>query len=90
MKIKAEVLNLNDSTDERLNGEINEVLNSSGYDFYDYREDIAISVDDQGFFKHGLPVLKSIMNLEIIRNLQGNYFLLEILKPNLVRILDLY
>lgn len=58
MKIKVEILNLNNITDEKLNEEINEVLNSSGYDFYDYSEDIAILVDDQGFFKPGNPVFE--------------------------------
>lgn len=58
MKMNAEFLNVNSTTDEIRDEEIHQILNATGYDFYDYSEDIAILVDDQGLFKEGLPVFE--------------------------------
>ena len=59
MKIQAEVLQLN-ATKDNFDNEINTVLQSTGYDFYDYSDEIAILVDDQGFFKPNNPVFEIV------------------------------
>lgn len=41
-----------------LDQEIHRILNAIGYDVLDYSDEIAIFVDDQGFFKEGLPVFE--------------------------------
>lgn len=54
-KFNAEVITLsNNNIDE----EINRFLNATGYDYYDYSDDITILVDHQGLFKEGLPVFE--------------------------------
>lgn len=58
MKMNAEVLNLIADTNDALDNEIHLILDATGYDIYDYSEDITILVDDQGFFKEGLPVFE--------------------------------
>lgn len=58
MKMNAEVIKLVANDADKLNFEINKTLNSTGFDFFDYSDDIAILVDDQGFFKEGLPVFE--------------------------------
>lgn len=57
-KMAAEVLKFDANEDYALDEEIHRTLNSSGYDIFDYSDDIAILVDDQGFFKEGLPVFE--------------------------------
>ena len=59
MKIQAEVLQLN-ATKDNFDNEINTVLQSTGYDFYDYSDEITILVDDQGFFKPNNPVFEIV------------------------------
>ena len=59
MKIQAEVLQLN-ATQDNLDNEITNVLHSTGYDFYDYSDEISILVDDQGFFKPNNPVFEIV------------------------------
>ena len=59
MKIQAEVLQLN-TTGDNLENEITTVLHSTGYDFYDYSDEISILVDDQGFFKPNNPVFEIV------------------------------
>ena len=59
MKIQAEVLKLN-ATQDNLDNEITTVLQSTGYDFYDYSDEITILVDDQGFFKPNNPVFEIV------------------------------
>ena len=59
MKIQAEVLQLN-GTQGNFDNEINTVLQSTGYDFYDYSDEITILVDDQGFFKPNNPVFEIV------------------------------
>lgn len=58
LKIQAEVLKIENSLPEDLDSQINQVLNSTGYEFYDYNDEITILVDDQGFFKSGNPVFE--------------------------------
>lgn len=60
MKIQADVLQLRNETDEILDAELQKVLQSDGYDFYDYSDEIAIIVEDQGLFKAGNPVFEVI------------------------------
>ena len=62
MKIQAEVLQLN-ATKDNFDNEINTVLQSTGYDFYDYSDEITILVDDQGFFKPNNPVFEIVSEL---------------------------
>ena len=59
MKIQAEVLQLN-TTRDNFENEITTVLQSTGYDFYDYSDEITILVDDQGFFKPNNPVFEIV------------------------------
>ena len=56
MKIQANVVYLNANLDR----EINNILQSNGYEFFDYSGEIAILVDDQGFFKEGNPVFEIV------------------------------
>lgn len=58
MKMNAEVLTLLADTNDDFDKEIHRILDATGYDFFDYSEDIAILVDDQGLFKKSLPVFK--------------------------------
>ncbi|MER2169453.1 MAG: hypothetical protein ABS938_02340 [Psychrobacillus psychrodurans] len=60
LKIQAEVLKIKNSLRENLDTQINQVLNSTGYEFYDYNDEITILVDDQGFFKSGNPVFEIV------------------------------
>ena len=57
-KMNAEVIDLAAANGEELDREIHRILNATGYDFFDYSDEIAILVDDQGFFKEGLPVFE--------------------------------
>lgn len=57
-KMNAEVIELIATNSDELDQEIHQILNTTGYDFYDYSEEIAILVDNQGFFKEGLPVFE--------------------------------
>ena len=59
MKIQAEVLQLNGIQGD-FDNEINRALQSTGYDFYDYSDEITILVDDQGFFKPNNPVFEIV------------------------------
>lgn len=58
MKMGAEVNNIEVNNADELEVEINKILGATGYDFYDYSDEIAILVDDQGLFKEGLPVFE--------------------------------
>lgn len=60
LKIQAEVLKIENSLPEDLDSQINQVLNSIGYEYYDYNDEIAILVDDQGLFKSGNPVFEIV------------------------------
>lgn len=60
LKIQAEVLKIENSLPEDLDSQINQVLNSTGYEYYDYNDEIAILVDDQGLFKSGNPVFEIV------------------------------
>ena len=83
MKVKADVVKLSNSPNEKLEEGINGLLNSTGYDFYDYSDDIAILVDDQGFFKPGNPVFEIVNNygersrlagrLLFVRNIENEF-----------------
>lgn len=55
MKLNADVITLSDS---HIDEGVNKILDASGYDYYDYSDDIVILVDDQGLFKEGLPVFE--------------------------------
>ena len=59
MKIQAEVLQLS-ATHNNLDHEITRLLQSSGYEFYDYSDEIAIIVDDRGFDKMNNPVFEIV------------------------------
>lgn len=50
---------------------INKVLNSTGYDFFDYSDDIAILVDNQRLSKEGLPVFEKESEYGDVSNLVG-------------------
>ena len=54
--MNAELIQLTADNPDEIYFEINKTLNATGFDFFDYSDDIAILVDDQGFFKKGLPV----------------------------------
>lgn len=58
MKLNAEVIELETESSEVLDAEINRVLRASGYDYFDYSDEITILVDDNGLFKKGLPVFE--------------------------------
>lgn len=83
MKMNAEVLKLTADTSDALDKEIYHALNATGYDFFDYSDEIAILVDDQGFFKQGLPVFeiestygdvnKLVGKLLFVRNIETEY-----------------
>ena len=83
MKMNAEVIQLAADGSDELDSEINKILNSSGYDYFDYSDDIVILVDDQGFFKEGLPVFeieslygdfnKLAGKLVFVRNVESEY-----------------
>lgn len=60
LKIQADVIQLHNETDEILDAELQKVLQVDGYDFYDYSNEIAILVDDQGAFKPENPVFEVI------------------------------
>lgn len=65
------------------NTEICRILNSKSYDIADYSDEISILVDDEGFYKPGLPiwkvhtpdgqVLELIGKLLFIRNIETEY-----------------
>lgn len=58
MKMNAEVITLIADNNDVLDNEIHRNLDATGYDFFDYSDEIVILVDDQGFFKEGLPVFE--------------------------------
>ena len=58
MKMNAEVLNLIADTDDALDKQIHLILDATGYDFFDYSDEIVILVDSQGLFKEGVPVFE--------------------------------
>lgn len=60
LKIQAEVLKIEKSVPEDLDFQINKILNSKGFEFFDYNDEITILVDDQGFFKSGNPVFEIV------------------------------
>lgn len=60
MKIRAEVLQILNETSDTLDSELKKILQSNGYEFYDYSHEITILVDDNGFFKAGNPVFEVI------------------------------
>ncbi|MEK4701961.1 hypothetical protein MKX47_20905 [Solibacillus sp. FSL R7-0668] len=47
------------------------ILQSTGYDFYDYSDEITILVDDQGMFKQGNPVFEVISYYGDVAQLAG-------------------
>lgn len=57
-KMNAEVIEITAESGEMLEQEIHCILKADGFDIFDYSEEIAILVDDQGFFKEGLPVFE--------------------------------
>lgn len=57
-KMNAEVMDLATANGDELDQEIHRILNATGYGFFEYSDEIAILVDDQGFFKEGLPVFE--------------------------------
>lgn len=83
IKMNAEVRELTAQNSNMLDQEILKVLNSTGYDFFDYSNEIAILVDDQGFYKQGLPVFeieseygdvnKLAGKLIFVRNIENEY-----------------
>ncbi|QCR33565.1 hypothetical protein [Lysinibacillus sp. SGAir0095] len=83
MKIQAEILQLHDETTEVLDQELKQVLQAEGYDFFDYSEEIAILVDDQGFEKPLNPVFEIVSafgdrsllagRLIFVRNVENEY-----------------
>lgn len=82
-KMNAEVIELVADSGDALDQEIYQILKSTGYDFFDYSNEIAILVDDQGFFKEGLPVFeiestygdinKLAGKLIFVRNVENEY-----------------
>ncbi|MFF3103010.1 hypothetical protein [Viridibacillus arvi] len=83
MKIQAEVRQLFNETEDILDKELNKVLLSDGYDFYDYSDEIAILVDDRGFEKEFNPVFEIVSTfgdcsrlagrLVFVRNVENKY-----------------
>lgn len=58
MKLQAEVIQISNESSEILDIELNKYLNSDGYEFVDYSDDITILVDENGFFKPENPVFE--------------------------------
>ncbi|MGE8206025.1 hypothetical protein ACQKP0_15890 [Heyndrickxia sp. NPDC080065] len=71
MKIQAEVLQLHNETEYRLDIELKKVLNAEGYDFYDYSDEITILVDDRGFEKELNPVFEIVSGYGDVSRLAG-------------------
>ena len=82
-KMNAEVIEIATANGEALDREIHRILNATGYDYFDYSDEIAILVDDQGFFKEGQPVFeienaygdvnKLAGKLLFVRNIENEY-----------------
>lgn len=74
---------INNANLDMQNDEICRLLNADSYDIADYNDDIAILVDDAGFYKSGLPVwqittpdghnLQLIGKLLFVRNVETEY-----------------
>lgn len=58
MKLQAEVIQISNESSEILDIELNKYLNSDGYEFVDYSNDISILVDENGFFKTENPIFE--------------------------------
>lgn len=58
MKMNAEVLTVVTDTNDDFDKEIHRILDATGYDVFDYSDEISILVDDRGFFKEGRPVFE--------------------------------
>lgn len=71
IKIQADVLQLQNQTEEMLNHEINQTLQANGYEFYDYSDDIAILVDDRGFEKKLNPIFEITSTYGDVNHLAG-------------------
>lgn len=82
MKMQARVIFLSEEPDQ-LERDINIALNSNGYDFYDYNNEITILIDDQGFYKSNNPVFEIVSpygdrtqlagRLLIVRNIENEF-----------------
>ena len=70
-KIVAEVLSLQNADEEQLEWELNKLLQSESYDFFDYSDDIAILVDDRGFEKVNNPVFEIVSEFGDTSHLAG-------------------
>lgn len=71
MKIQAEVIEINNSSSEIFDKQIHQLLNTDGYDFYDYNDEIAILVDDRGFDKELNPIFEIKSDYGDISHLAG-------------------
>lgn len=68
MKYKAEIVKINDTD---LDSEKHRLLGISGYDIFEYSENMVIFVDDQGFNKSGKPVFEIIGEYGDVNYLAG-------------------
>lgn len=83
IKVQAEVVQLHNENQEILDQELKKTLEADGYDFYDYSDEIAILVDDNGFLKPYNPIFEVISNfgdygklagkLLFVRNIENEY-----------------
>ncbi|NME06236.1 hypothetical protein [Psychrobacillus sp. BL-248-WT-3] len=74
---------INNENNQVQNAEICCLLNAESYDIADYSDEISILVDDNGFYKSGLPVwsiktpdgisLELIGKLLFVRNIETEY-----------------
>lgn len=58
MKYEVETTYVNNSSPDTQYNELCQLLDATGYDVVDYNNDIAMVVDDNGFFKHSYPVFE--------------------------------
>lgn len=83
MKFQADVLQLDNKTEEILDNNLQKTLQAEGYDFYDYSDEIAILIDDRGFDRAMNPVFEIVSEyggssrlagrLLFVRNIENNH-----------------
>jgi len=70
-KIEADVVTIEYENMEEQYQKIADILKTDGLDVIDYDENIAILVDDMGFYKQGNPIYNLILPDGITTNLAG-------------------
>lgn len=73
MKYDVDIVEINEGNFDE---EIHNLLNISGYDIFEYSENIVILVDDQGFNKIGMPIFEIISEYGDLNYLSGGLLFL--------------